>query len=681
VKPPMPSHLSSPERINALHRCWETRRLREGLIILFGPLRSAAYRLRKQANNRTRRADKDFIRVGAAPPFPDNIHPVFVNAVTPLGVTDGVSSLFADVEKQIAGVFRLAGGSYCRVDSACRNQWDDPEQAHSYNRLYWAVRYAQAAALGHPAALKALRRDWKIWQEQVSNSDVHVAAPYTVSERICSLVEVLFWTAQISSPVTGQLASSIKSCIWEDACRLAATIEYGLGVHNHLLNNARALFQASAALQDCAEAASWRRLAFKIWDAYFPELVLPDGVFVEQSSHYHLLLCRTALEYTIASRRSDHSLPEGFEGTVRAMFRLANELLRADGTLPRFGDNSPDHIVEDLWGLLAAAHYHGLLDETPRHTAITPLTVYYCGLMPDLPCGPAITRSRFYPEGGFAFLSSSLHRAELVVHVDPRPEAQAHGDSGQGSFELWWRGQVLIREPGSFLKSGCQKSDWYRSGAANNVTCLNGLAPGISWQDRQFLPNWYCCQKRSPSTSSSTSLQFICETFRRLRSDLTLLRSWTFEEDGSLVFEEQIHVDEQTKPLRFESRLCLGDGRWELDTGARAIRWTGAGQSAVRMTLDIPARVTASIMRGGYVPEYGIEKPATVLLLKGRPELPLRWRWRCEFLPAGLAVQESNDLLLARASTNRRTTYGPLLSILPKCAELLEYTTHRRRPF
>ncbi len=159
------------------------------------------------------------------------------------------------------------------------------------------------------------------------------------------------------------------------------------------------------------------------------------------------------------------------------MFQLANDLLRPDGSLPRFGDNSPDHTAEDLWGLMMAAHHCGLLATRPRHDVITPLTLMYCGKAPRATEASRISAGRFYPQGGFMFLRSSDGAVELTVHADPRPEARAHGDSGRGSFELWWRGQMIVREPGSILSSSNPRSSWSRSGSAQNVTCLNGLGP------------------------------------------------------------------------------------------------------------------------------------------------------------------------------------------------------------
>ena len=127
--------------------------------------------------------------------------------------------------------------------------------------------------------------------------------PYTVAERIASLTTALFWIHRGGSSKLLALIPRVKQQIWKDAAHVSANVEFALGVHNHLLNDARGLFLASAALvSECEQAAQWREQAFTIWDEYFPQLVLADGAFAEQSSHYHLLLCRTALEYWLACR-------------------------------------------------------------------------------------------------------------------------------------------------------------------------------------------------------------------------------------------------------------------------------------------------------------------------------------------------------------------------------------------
>ena len=189
--------------------------------------------------------------------------------------------------------------------------------------------------------------------------------------------------------------------------------------------------------------SSWEQQAFDIWERYFPQLVLADGSFIEQSSHYHLLLCRTALEYTLAARHTGRGVPPELMSRLRRMFLLADNMLRPDGSLARFGDNSPDHIIEELWGLLTAARFHGLLDRSPRHGAVTPLTIYYGAVRSLEPPPPAPTTS-LYTEGGWAFLRTDDGLVEMVAHGDPTSKLRSHGDAGQGSFELFVEGESLF---------------------------------------------------------------------------------------------------------------------------------------------------------------------------------------------------------------------------------------------
>ena len=617
------------ERANLLRRCREEGKWRDGLALFVYPMRISLYRFTQRVRRGGSPQAEKAIGMCRTPRFNEEASPVVAPRSLERDGVEGVEALFAEVDRQSEGIFRLAGGRDGRVDHSTGNDWDDPEDRHAYHRLYWAARYAQAAAFGHSAAVKSFERDWNVWRNERRLRNPLAQSAYTTSERIASLAEVIYW---LPAPANARFATTLKRQVWEDATQLAANVEYALGMHNHLLNNARALYIASAVVPGTAEAELWRRRAFEIWDEYFPALVLDDGTFAEQSSHYHLLLCRTLLEYLLACRVCGHAAPDGFEESARAMFRLANDLLRADGTLPRFGDNSPDHPVEDLWGLVAAAFHHGLLDETPHHRAITPLTIYYCGTAPRLP-QPAATAPtmKLYPNGGFAFLRAPRHAAELVVHADPRPEIRAHGDAGQGSFEVRYEGEVVIREPGSFLRFRDRKSVWSRSAAAQNVTCLNGLAGVVSLPEDASLAPWYWPQSNSEIGLQENGLRFRSHGFQRLQCDLTLERVWYFDEDFRLVLEERI-AGVARSWFQFESHLCLGDGELSAmrrDGDLVIFDLTGR-RASVRMRIEVPSEVCASIQAGSVIPEYGVEKAARVLLLHGRVRPPVRWRLRIE---------------------------------------------------
>jgi Heparinase II/III-like protein/Heparinase II/III N-terminus len=635
------------ERANFLRQCWKQRRVRDGVRFLANPASTRVHRLRKQLYRilSPKRPQQPAL------PSPGSWNPgvtghAIFNGRLPEGDTlAGVDALWADIDQQLQGNFRLAGGGYRKLDPNHPGPFTDAEDLHSYHRLYWAARYARASAFGHPSAQTALIRELGPWLDRGSEGDEIAMAAYTVAERITSLAEILFWAGETGLP--GEFVVRIKRQAARDAGHLAGHIEYALGIHNHVLNDARGLFAAAALLPDRPDAAAWERLAFELSEKYFPLLVLADGTFAEGSSHYHVLLCRTALEYCLAAQRNGREIPAELSRSVKGMFRQANDLLRPDGSLPRFGDNSPDRTIVDLWGLLASAYAHGWLEETPRHAAITPLTVYY-GLPSTVGKTSAEPVARLYPEGGFAFLRSADGTLEIVAHGDPRQDGATHGDCGRGAFELWWRGHVLIREPGSFWSPTDARSAWYRSGAAQNVTCIDGLAPAVSQEDQRRLPAWYWKQPANTwQRLAGPALQFACNGFRRLGSAVGLVRTWSFDPEGKPAFSERLTG---AGSAGMESRLFLGEGEWgslRPLAGRWEIGWSGGAGERVTLAVVAPQGVEVTLERTSVLSEYGVEQPAQVLVLRGRVQLPCEWSVGCEVGAAKKKVFEAQAICVA----------------------------------
>ena len=624
--------ISQAERSNFLRQCWRTRRWKDGVGTLLLPLRMSLYRLRKEALGRNKRNGIASIPNHSAaqqiPAFTSDVHPIFCNPPSILKEPFRLEILFAEADAQLRGIFRLAGGRAASLDEATIESSKDPEDAHAYHRLYWALRYAQAASFGHTGAQQGFLRDLTRYLDGRWESSAIAAWPYTTAERIGSLTAILFWIDYSRIPTLTPLIAPIKAQIWKDGIRLSSNVEVGLGLHNHLLNDARGLFLAGAALDsECEQAAQWREQALDLWDEYFPRLVLEDGTFAEQSSHYHLLLCRTALEYRLAARSANRPLPAGFEQRLRAMFDLANELLRPDGSLARFGHNSPDRVISDLWGLLAAANHYGLLREPPRHRAITLLTLFYCGARPELSEPVNASTSCLFPNGGFAILRSPEFNAELTAHGDGRDTVGPHGDAGRGSYELWWNGQVLVREPGSYFSSSDTAAEFYQSADAQNVTSLDGLSPAIAKSDARFLASWYWPQGGVWKQIDEAGFQFRCESFSRLQTDIVLSRKWHLHQPDTFTLEETV---EGTSCVRIESRICIGDAAWgpiERAGGKElgSLTWRGEDGSSARMIVKAPATMTLAERPCSFLPEYGVEKRGRSLLLTGIQQLPFSW--------------------------------------------------------
>ena len=601
------------------------RHLADGLRFLSTPLRERIYQIRK---------GKFRVRV-AVQLKPGRSDGDGETVLLPTGRKTGVcrsavDQLLYDVDQQLLGNIRLAGTTYHKVDQAHPVSLGlaDPEDRHSFHRLYWAARYARAQAHGHTACAEALRSELQYWFDHRNEFGPEVNAAYTVAERIASLAEVAFWLEPESNAA---ILESLREQVAHDSRYLAGHVEYGLGVHNHVLNDARGLSAAAKLTSDSPESGALRDFALELWDQYFPALLLSDGALREQSSHYHMLLSRTALEYWLASKEAQHSLPEGLEQKLGGMFELANDLLRSDGSMPRFGDNSPDRMIEDLWGLLAAAHGSGLLRTPPRHAAITPLTKYYGEV--ELPAALEFAENltRLYAASGFAFLRRERDQVELAIHADPSSTARAHGDAGRGSYELWWRGTVLIREPGCFLRPGNARSDWYREAAAQNITSVANLAAMVSSEDQRRMPEWYWNRPDTLRELPDGSVLWKSNAFKRLNASLTLSRNWSFTREGQLVVEEQW---EGAGVFQMTSRILLGDVDWAPlveDEGVWTLRSIGLPQGECILTIRPPEEASVRLELSSYTPEYGAERGALAIVVQGSVRLPLVWAVQCEF--------------------------------------------------
>ncbi|HLG98186.1 MAG TPA: heparinase II/III family protein [Bryobacteraceae bacterium] len=589
------------------------------MAILLLPVRLPAYKLRKRAFRRRALNARNGQRVASSAIVVDSkVHSPFISRLPSIQTAEDRERVCAEADAQLCGRWRLAGGRIVPLDFTMLDGLKDYEDRHAYHRLRWAVCYSRAAAYGHSGARQALDSQLHRWLAKDWSADPAFGWPYTTAERIATLSECLVWSPTL--PV-----AACKKQIASDARRLSSNVEYGLGLHNHLLNNARGLYIAAAAVPECAEASGWREQAFSIWEEAFPRLVLEDGVFAEQSSHYHVLLCRTALEYWLAAKASRRDVAPVFRDRLKRMFNVANDLIRPDGSLARFGDNSPDGAAADCWGLMTAAWFHGLLDQPPRHAAVTALTLYYCGLKPELPAGQAEEGVRLYRHGGFAILRKG--DCELIAHGEPRAVNATHGDAGRGSFELWRRGTVLIRQPGS-----CWSSDVtarrHRSGHAQNVTCLNGLAPGMTAEDRAYLPRWYSVQDGSWEKIEGNGVRFRCNGFQRIRPNIICTRSWRFQEQSDVLFEEHI---EGGGSVRFESHLCLGDAAWGSLTWDRAAGRGQLSHELAEMIIETVPGMCASIEPFRFLQEYGLERDGQRLSLSAQVKLPFAWRIQWSF--------------------------------------------------
>lgn len=489
----------------------------------------------------------------------------------------------------------------------------DIQDTHAWHRLYWVLENPMA---GQGALEHWLARSW----------DDHELHPYATSERIRVLAELLgTFPGALSREARRQVIERIR---W-DAHWLYDRVEVALGIQNHPLNNARALCAAAYLLEGESAATRWLSRARELWDAIFPKLILADGVFGEQSTHYHVLLTRTLLEYWRDAKRSGRQLPSAMAEKARRMCRVTNHLVRPDGTMPLFGDVSPDHPTMWLQGIPRCCAAAGLLDERPRDTSAG-----YAGgasaLFADVGEQEVMADEfdrdwalHLYREGGLLWARSSKLGVELAAHGDPRPEVACHGDTGRGTFEIWRSGRPLVVDGGMPTYEGGPVRAHFLGVWGQNTIVVNGLSPCVLRHAAADLPTWYVAGLDGGDWHVSESeARFVWHGFSRGRAGLTWTRRWILGSD-SICVEDRL--DGAPGAVHIGSALHLAGSGWCrtdrdcMSCDAVALRYSGPG--ALRMSVqELP-----------YSTNYGVLEQASGVVLEGRLPLPAVWAWHFEF--------------------------------------------------
>ncbi len=221
------------EHTNYLMQCWKRRRFGDGVKFLGRPLRVALYRLRRSAG-RAGAAGDPAAGSGRGEALDGRVHGVFAEPPRCGEALPCDARLRAEVEGQLRGVYRLAGGAYRQLMAAGAGEVSlsgltDGEDVHCWHRLYWAVRYARAAWAGHDRALEALRGQLTAWLDGRKSGEADAA--YTLAERICSIAEVLFWASTREPGLTEEFRLKLKQQARRDA-RLGSVLGSGRAILN-----------------------------------------------------------------------------------------------------------------------------------------------------------------------------------------------------------------------------------------------------------------------------------------------------------------------------------------------------------------------------------------------------------------------------------------------------------------
>lgn len=347
-----------------------------------------------------------------------------------------------------------------------RNEMDK-EDAFALHRFVWLLRWlSHRPAREHLEASDAIMLDWICHVRPHTNPNAWET--YSASERVVNWLLYLCATKEHRIR-EAKATQNIGASLLEHLNHISRHLEYyGRSCHNHILNNARALYIGGRILR----LPQFAVLARQLFRRHLPELVDEEGVLLESSSHYQLLLTRTMSEVLwVAGVSGDTDFTNYLDDVVASMISCCCYIGSPCGDdisndFPRVGDISPDCPVswfypdyqcsnktESWWGLWNS-----------RATSL--------GIAKP---NPDSTRSRSFK--GWKWVKSANGSLKVLIHLPKYSNVYpaAHGHLDFGSFLLYDRKGPVLVDRGRISYNSDSMGEYGLSARAHNTTIVNGL--------------------------------------------------------------------------------------------------------------------------------------------------------------------------------------------------------------
>jgi hypothetical protein len=297
----------------------------------------------------------------------------------------------------------------------------------------------------------------------------------------------------------------------------------------------------------------------------------PDGVHRESSTHYHMIALRSFVGAAENARRFGLELPAGFEARLGRALDFALHCTRPDGAIPALSDSDGGRYGE----LLALAG--GLVGRPPTRLAAS------------------------FPDGGYHVQRSGWDADARFLIFDCGPL----GDGGHGHYDLlsieaFAGGRPLVVDPGrgSYSEGPPNLRRWFRSTAAHNTVCVDGLDQTPYTRGRPAGP---VAEGRFLGRETRNGLDVVVGEARSPAYEVVHRRRIAFVADRFWLIEDRLRGE---RPHRYDLRFHLAP--------AAEARIEGQAVLAPGLALVVDGAPVA--LEGGWVaPEYGRLQPAPVV--------------------------------------------------------------------
>lgn len=528
-----------------------------------------------------------------------------------------VEDLRLKAEKIKLGIFPLV--SDIEFDLSGKLNWlhpfDDTEQLFFLNRWYHGVNLAKAYFYdcdeSYADCFVRLLEDWNEYNPIARSSPVWES--YSVTERINNWI-FAYHLLKTSPTFKKRGLPLLIGLLSQHAHYLSENLEVRES-HNHLINNARALYVFGLLFPELKQASSFEEIGWEILTREMKRQFSPDGMLDEQSVHYHLLLMRAYLEVTLLARRNGRHLDDEYLEGLRRMFRCADAFIRPDGSIPLIGDFSPDTDLRSMVGLtMAGATQFGF--DVSGH--LSEYGLWYSGPPKTAkPAGSTATGLICLNKSGYAIVKTpELH---LTLNCDPRAKVIRHGHADVLGLNLWVRGHELLVDGGNYSYGKREWDEYFRGPYSHNTVAIDGLAPYVlpGYQQVLLSPNYseaeagiVACREDGPGFY----LEAYHTGYKRLAQPVTVRRRvWIALNDWILIRDDVSGAGNRCVEVIYNFGRCGFENGSLLSAEGEKLASVDA-RSPSNFQIKLFRGQSDPCLRGWRSPSYGLKEAATTII-------------------------------------------------------------------
>lgn len=510
-------------------------------------------------------------------------------------------------------------------DSDAKVPWD-------LSRSHHLLTLARAARLtGEERYAHEVERQLASWlAANPPGIGINWVQPMEVALRAVTWVWILR-TLEPDFPVEDTLRRAILASLQSHGRHVSMTLEGTPYLRsNHYLSNILGLLVLGAVLDGDPRASRWVSLARRAFEREVQAQVLEDGMSFEASVGYHgLVLEMFLLAWLTAAWRGAPMSPR-YESRLHRMLIVSRMLRHPDGRVPLFGDVDNGRVLPGSFARPAShdaflglgAAILGLdrpVDGVPTSEVAWTLGVSAWEQLARRPVDCAAL-PRALPHGGIYVLERGPWRAVVRCGDVGQNGNGGHAHNDVGSYELV-RGARFVLDPGNYAYTFDPPArNAFRSTRAHSTVTIDR-------EDINPLPAelFRLPQIAHPAVKEwrpeAPLLDIEHDGYRRLAGAPRHRRRFEMAPDGAgLIITDTI---DGAGAHRLESNVHLAPDvdAERIGPGEYTLRHASGEQITVRL---VGEGVTSHIRDDWVAPEYGVRRPAKVLVAERRGRLPGR---------------------------------------------------------